>query len=145
MSTILVSLRALIVSWPMCALALGPAHSEGAFAVGSTGDVSKHGIAYGGAYNYRTRAEAEAGALKACRDFKGAPQAVKQCRIVATFTRECYAQANDPKAGTPGTGWAIAQDEETARARAMAACQVSAGANRAEYCVIELSRCDVND
>jgi hypothetical protein len=121
------------------------AASEGAFAVGSTGNVAKDGIAYGGAYNYPTRSEAEAAAVRACRDFKGAPRASKLCKVVASFRRECYAQANDPKPGTPGTGWAIAQDEATARDRALAACQVTAGPDRETYCVVELSRCDQNE
>jgi hypothetical protein len=130
----------------LAALSMPPAAmSEGAFAVGSTGNVSKDGIAYGGSYNFPTRKEAEAGALRACRNFKGAPRAAKLCKLVATFKRECYAQANDPKAGTPGTGWAIAADEATAKDRALSACQASAGPDRRSFCVVEISRCDENE
>lgn len=124
--------------------AASPAYPEGAFAVGSTGNVVKDGIAYGGSYNHPNREDAEAGALRACRRYEAARRAAALCRIVATFSGECYAVANDPKAGTPGTGWAIARDEDTARERALAACQASAGVGREAYCTVEQSHCDEN-
>ena len=33
------------------------------------------------------------------------------CRVVMNFSQECYALAFDPKAGTPGVGWAISDDK----------------------------------
>ena len=134
--------RSAIAGILACLFIPNPACAEGAFAVGSTGDVVKHGIAYGGSYNHRSRRSAEEGALRACREYRSAPQAAEQCKIVATFTNECYAVANDPKPGTPGTGWAIARNEETAKERAMAACRASAGRGREKFCVIELTNCD---
>jgi len=123
-------------------LAPRAAISEGAFAVGSTGNVAKDGIAYGGAYNHRTREAAIAGAVEACRKFSGAPRAVKLCEVVATFKRECYASANDPKGGTPGTGWAVAPSKATAEARALAACRATAGAGRRDFCKVDQGNCD---
>jgi len=125
-------------------LAPDAATSEGALAVGSTGQVTKDGIAYGGAYNHPTRQSAIDAAIATCRKWK-APKAAARCELVATFKRECYAVANDPKAGTPGTGWATGNDKETANQRALAACRATAGRDRRDYCVVDQSNCDVND
>lgn len=124
-----------------CLLATGAAVAEGALAIGSTGNVSKDGIAYGGAYNHATRQDAIDAAIATCRKWK-APKAAARCELVTTFTRECYAVANDPKAGTPGTGWATANDKETAGQRALAACRATAGPGRREFCVVDQSNCD---
>ena len=121
------------------------AFAEGAFAVGSTGNVSKDGIAFGGAYNFPTREIAIQKAVEACRGWKSAPKAASLCQVVATFSKECYATANDPKAGTPGTGWAVAQDKARAEARALANCKATAGPDRQSACVLELSYCDVSN
>ncbi len=116
--------------------------AEGAAAVGTTGEVRRDGIAFGHAAGYATKEAASAAALQACRDFSRAPRAAANCRLVATFSGECSALANDPKPGTPGTGWAVAADEKTARERALAACQAMAGGNRAQYCAVEKTKCD---
>lgn len=46
-------------------------------------------------------------ALENChkRKDKGAPQAAKRRRLIATFHNECYAVSLDPKEGTPGAGF----------------------------------------
>ena len=73
---------------------------------------------------------------------KGAPKASDLCRVIATFHNECYAVSLDPKAGTPGAGWAIAADKETAEERALAHCKLTAGPDRAQYCEMSESNCD---
>ena len=118
--------------------------AEGALAVGTTGNVSQDGIAYGGAFNYPTRESAEEEAVRSCRR-QQSPRAASECEVVATFKRECYAVANDPRKGTPGTGWAIAINKNTAEERALSACQASAGRDRERYCVVDLSHCDERD
>lgn len=123
----------------------GSALAEGALAMGSTGNVSRDGIAYGGAYNYGTRDAAMAEALAKCRAFQGAPKAIARCKVVSTFRQTCYAVANDPKAGTPGTGWATAPTKEAASQRALEECQATAGRDRRDQCVVDQSNCDVND
>ncbi len=120
------------------------ATSEGALAIGSTGNVTKDGIAYGGAYNHASRQSAIDAAIATCRKWN-APKAAARCELVATFRRECYAVANDPKAGTPGTGWATGRDKATADQRALAACRATAGQDRRDFCVVDQSNCDVND
>ena len=121
-----------------------PAGAAGALAVGSTSDVSKDGIAVGTSINYDTPEEARSAALKRCREYKPAPKAAAMCQSVGTFKSECYAVSFDPKAGTPGAGWAIAPTKELAEERALANCQVTAGEDRRDFCKIEESKCDGN-
>jgi hypothetical protein len=129
----------------MLALAPSGAAAEGALAVGSTGNVAKDGIAVGTAVNYKTREEAISTALEYCRKYKQAPVSAQNCQLVATFKRECYSVAYDPKTGTPGAGWAIGPDKPAAEQRAIAACKTTAGKDRAQFCAIEETKCDEND
>jgi hypothetical protein len=62
--------------------------------------------------------------------------------VIATFHNECYAVSLDPKPGTPGAGWAIAADKETAEQRALAHCRLTAGSNREKFCEVSESNCD---
>jgi uncharacterized protein (DUF1501 family) len=124
------------------ALAASPARADGALAVGSTSDVIRDGIAVGTSVNYKTADEALDAAMQRCRNYKPAPKAAALCQSVGTFKGECYAVSFDPKAGTPGAGWAIAPTKALAEERAMTNCQITAGANRAEFCKIEESNCD---
>jgi hypothetical protein len=104
----------------MLALLQAPAQGAGALAVGSTSNVTKDGIAFGTAVNHASSAAARDAALQNCLRYEPAPRAAARCRIVRTFRGECYAIAMDPQPGTPGAGWAIATDRETARLRALA-------------------------
>ncbi len=124
------------------AVASSPGRADGALAVGSTADVAKDGIAIGTSINYKSADEALEAALKRCRDYKPAPKAAAQCRSVGTFRGECYAVSFDPKAGTPGAGWAIAGTKALAEERALANCQITAGEGRRDFCRIEESKCD---
>lgn len=126
--------------------ALVPSHgvrADGAMAVGSTGDISKDGLAIGRSRNDPTQEAAERKALQACRDFKDAPQRTRdRCRIIANYKNECAASALDPKAGTPGWGYAIARDSDTAGERAMGACKATAGEGREKFCRLDEMVCD---
>ena len=117
----------------------------GSARVGSSGNVARDGIALGGAIDKPTREAAIAQALETCRKYQGAPKMAAICTIVATFTRECCATADDPKAGTPGVGWAVASDKATAEERALAACEATAGASRRGFCKGSQSFCDTHD
>jgi hypothetical protein len=128
-----------------CGTLSGPAAAEGALAVGSSGNVAKDGIALGGAIDKATKQEAIDQALTTCRKYDGAPKMAALCRIVATFHRECFATAYDPKSGTPGVGWAVGPDKATAEERALAACQATAGTSRRQFCKASQSYCDTHD
>ncbi len=126
---------------PLCG-APTPAQAFGALAVGQTTSIVKDGIAMGTAWRYGTSEEASKKALANCHGYKSAPRAAAECRVIATFHNECYAISLDPKAGTPGAGWAIAADQEIAKSRALENCKLTAGKDRARYCEISESNCD---
>ena len=126
----------------IAAVASSPAGADGALAVGSTSDVIKDGIAVGTSINYKTADEAAAAALQRCHDYKPAPKAAALCMSVGTLKGECYAVSFDPKAGTPGAGWAIASTKALAEERAIANCKITAGEGRRDFCRIEESKCD---
>jgi hypothetical protein len=123
-------------------LASSPVRADGALAVGSTADVVKDGIAVVTSVNYKTADEAVDAALQRCRNYKPAPKAAALCQSVGSFKGECYAVSFDPKPGTPGAGWAIAPSKDLAEHRALTNCKITAGADRAEFCKVEESKCD---
>ena len=121
---------------------LSPAAANGALAVGTTSNVVKDGVAFGTAINYQTEAEARTAALENCKKFKGAPLAAARCQLVGAFKSECYGIAMDPKAGTPGAGWAIAATKTMAEQRAMDNCKETAGSDRREFYEVAEAKCD---
>jgi hypothetical protein len=121
---------------------LSPASAEGALAVGMTSSVSKDGVAFGTAINYKSEEEARKAAIDYCHKFKGAPKASAQCRVVGTFKDKCYAISMDPKAGTPGAGWSIAAIKSDAEDHAVTNCKATAGSDRRQFCVVQELKCD---
>jgi hypothetical protein len=116
--------------------------AEGAIAIGASGDFAKDGFAFGASINKTSADDAGEQALATCRKYEGAPKMAAICKVVFHFSHECYALSFDPKAGTPGVGWAIAADKETAEERALKNCQVTAGQDRRDFCKINQSYCD---
>jgi hypothetical protein len=116
--------------------------AEGAIAIGASGDFAKDGFAFGASINKTSADDAGEQALATCRKYEGAPKMAAICKVVFHFSHECYALSFDPKAGTPGVGWAIAADKETAEARAIEHCKLTAGPDRAQYCEMSESNCD---
>jgi hypothetical protein len=125
-----------IATWSQGAVA------EGAIALGVTGNVAKDGYAIGININNASEAEARDAALKYCRSH-GSDVARAKCEIFATFHDQCAAEAEDPKPGTPGAGWAIAADKAVAEKMAMTNCQATAG-DRGSFCKVVTSVCDGN-
>ncbi len=127
---------ALVVAHAPSALA------SGALAVGQTGNVTKDGIAMGWTTGYADPKGAEAAAMKHCLNFKDAPEKTrKRCKVVRAFEDQCVAIALDPKAGTPGYGYAIRATMTEAKDEAMSRCRETGG-NRAKFCVDSDSGCD---
>jgi len=121
----------------------GSALSEGALAVGVPLSVAQDGYAIGIAVNLATADEASRKALGWCHHLKGvSKKARSRCRLITTFHHQCVAEANDPKPGTSGVGWAVAADKETAERVALANCVDTAGRGRRKRCVIASSACD---
>jgi len=122
---------------------LTPAYPFGAIALGTTGDIHDDGLAFGGQVNASTQDEAKDKAVDACKDQPaGRKRAAAHCQVVATFNNHCYAYAEDPKNGTPGYGWAIAPDQNSANSQAIANCKQTAGRSRQQYCQVSASGCD---
>ena len=141
--------RGLLASAALSAAAVGlslaaphAALAEGAIAIGASGDIAKEGFAFGAAINKSSADDAGQQALATCKKYEGAPKMAAICKVVFHFAHECYALSFDPKAGTPGVGWAIAADKETAEERALKNCQVTAGPDRRDFCKINQSFCD---
>jgi hypothetical protein len=123
--------------WP------SPAVSAGALAIGEPAHIEKRGLAIGTAYNAGSREAAEAGALKRCLNFMDAPPDTRAlCKVVKTFENQCSSTALDPKAGTPGFGWAVMDKRADAEAAAVDNCRRTAGKSRVEFCKVATSECD---
>jgi hypothetical protein len=121
----------------------GLAAAEGALAVGLPRDVTKDGIALGYSNNAATADEAREQALAKCRAVKDSTDAARGlCRIVSDYHDQCVAGAEDPEAGTPGVGWAVAADKDTAEQQALAMCQTKSPPARRAACKVMTSGCD---
>jgi Domain of unknown function (DUF4189) len=122
----------------------GPAAADGALAVGLPGDVAAEGFAYGFALDEATPEKASAGALRDCKtETPGVdPRAQALCAVVRTFKNQCFAVAMDPKDATPGVGWAIERDKDSAARGALAKCAATAGDDRRDACEVTHSGCD---
>jgi hypothetical protein len=137
-------LRVVLAAAPLAIAALvgaaGQLWADGAVAVGTTGNVVADGIAFGMVVDV-PKATAAATAVQRCRTFH-ARAAADRCKVVATFSGACFAVAYDPKPGTPGAGWGVGPDQDTADAKAIAMCEAAAGSARKGYCRVETGGCD---
>ena len=122
------------------------AAADGALAVGEPADVAAEGYAYGFALNQPTSEKAGADALRDCSTpARGIdPRAQALCKVVQTFKNQCFAVAMDPKDATPGAGWAVAGDKDSAARAALAKCVETAGADRRDACKVTHTACDGN-
>jgi hypothetical protein len=140
--------RGIVAGAAVCAAVVAAtpaARAEGAIAIGASGNFAKDGFAFGGAINKENTEEASQQALETCRKYEGAPKMAAICRVIMTFSRECYALSFDPKPGTPGVGWAVADEKEKAEERAQKNCEATAGAGRRDFCKVNQSFCDTHD
>jgi hypothetical protein len=126
----------------LVAFAPVPAGAAGALALGQPQHIEKLGVAIGNAWNYKTREEAAAAAVKRCTEYKGAPKAADLCGLTKTYENQCYSIAMDPKAGTPGFGWAIMDEQAQADEAALSNCRSTAGRGRAKFCKVTEGHCD---
>jgi hypothetical protein len=119
------------------------AHAAGAVAVGVAPGGAQKGFSYGLNSNQANDADAQASALNGCRTSKESnKQAQARCVLIGTYTDQCATIAMDPKAGTPGVGWAVAADTATANKLALASCEATAGPGREGTCKVFSTRCD---
>ncbi|HTC05611.1 MAG TPA: DUF4189 domain-containing protein [Xanthobacteraceae bacterium] len=115
--------------------------ADGALAIALPPDVVKQGFAYGYVTDYPDVNQADAQALKKCRDTT--IEGVRPlCAVIQDFKNQCVAVAMDPQAGTPGVGWSVAPDSRAAEAEALSKCEETAGPGRRAACAIDHSSCD---
>jgi len=127
-----------------------PALAWGALAVGVPNNVAKDGFAYGINSNAPTEEVARATALSTCRGTEANAQvhspssdpAKALCTVVTSFQHQCAVVAEDPAAGTPGIGWAVAASLDVATQQAMDNCKATAGATRQQFCKRDAYNCD---
>jgi hypothetical protein len=114
-----------------------PSVADGAIAIGiPPGGVVK-GYAGGHSLNAADTKSARDGAVDGCHKSTGASDAAKKaCAVVATFKDKCYAIALDPKDGTPGAGWGVAETQALADQQALQKCRDTAGADRQQFCEV---------
>jgi Domain of unknown function (DUF4189) len=122
------------------------AMADGALAVGEPSDVAAEGFAYGFALDQASTDEASTAAMHDCQTpTQGIdPRAQAQCTVVQTFKNRCFAVAMDPKDATPGVGWAVGDDKDSASREALAKCVATAGDDRRDACEVTHSGCDGN-
>jgi hypothetical protein len=136
---------------------VAPSGAEQAMAAGAVAvGIAPGGVAQGYADGYQTNAAnintAKALALAQCKkpraNVSGTPAgsgtlaAKARCEVVATFVDKCFASALDPKDGTPGAGWAIADTQRQADHEALARCRSTAGIDRRAFCKVFSRACD---
>ncbi|HEY5289135.1 MAG TPA: DUF4189 domain-containing protein [Caulobacteraceae bacterium] len=128
---------------------LGEAHAASAFAASIPDDIANKGVAFGEGHNYSTRADAEAHAMAECLKQANSEQGTvplgPYCKVLGHFDSQCIAVSMDPKAGTPGFGWAKAETLTEAGNEAIANCRPTAGPGRADACVVSVSSCDTTN
>ena len=111
------------------------AQAAGAIAIGQPADVAQDGISMFIFVNASSASEARTKAVEGCKTV-GSQTARSLCKVMATFNNQCAAEALDPKDGTPGFGWAIADTETEAKSMALANCRDTAGPDRQDACVV---------
>lgn len=106
--------------------AVASAQADGALVVGDCN-------AYGYSYNYAEEADAQARALRECRNAGG-----KNCKLEVTFYGNCMAFATDRSRSCGSWGWATRKTKSLAEAAARAQCSEYGGRD----CRVRDSACD---
>jgi Domain of unknown function (DUF4189) len=138
---------AFVIAALLCGSAPTSVHAAGALAVALPDDVAKGGFSYGYSNSNSDANHAEADALDACRttnDAKKDSRLRALCKVIQDYSNQCVAVAMDPQAGTPGVGWAVANDKLSAERQALNKCMDTAGPGRRAACVVDHSGCDGN-
>ena len=120
-------------------LAAGAARADGALALGVPEDIAADGVAIGVAVRL-TSDLADKEAVSQCKvaDTKQSTRAL--CAVAGHFINQCVAIAYNPADGTPGFGWAIADDHHAAEAAALKNCEAADGEQG--LCIVGGSACD---
>jgi hypothetical protein len=136
----------IVRSWPFVLVVVAgtaavlwskPSTAAGAVAIGIPPGGIVKGFAGGHSLNAADMASARSGAVDGCHKSTGASDAAKKaCAVVASFKDECYSIALDPKDGTPGAGWAIAETQAIADDEAIQQCKNTSTPDRQKFCEV---------
>lgn len=137
----MVRFSAFACAFAISVAACGSAAAVGALAFGTTGDVAKDGYSIGINASSATEEDARKSAMNWCKTH-GPKQTQDRCEILVIYKNQCVAEAQDPKPGTPGFGFALADTEDDAKTLAMAICKASAGKGRVQFCKVASFLCD---
>jgi len=119
-----------------------PAFAQSSIAIGLPDNVVRYGVSFGLAINQPDHDAADRVAIEKCQTGPDLTPEVRQlCKPVARFDNRCAAVSLDPRAGTPGFGWAVADTKKQAEAQALAGCRKTDG-DQGAACVVTLSMCD---
>jgi len=132
-------LIALLFGWTVSVTAT---FAHGALAAGVPDDVAKDGVAVKYWLQADTPEAASASAMRSCRQANTSETARAKCQIVRTFSGQCAAIALDPQDGTPGYGWGVGDDQNTAEREATVMCYATSPTERTQFCKITASGCD---
>jgi len=133
-------------------LSAGDCSAESKVAMGLTGNVKRDGFLWGAS----SGESAEKNALNICRGTtkpesskmpdKDRQTSVvhKSCKIVTTFTDQCFVVVIDGDQRTPATtvGWAVEADSATAQRKAAAKCEATADKGHGVPCKVNGTFCD---
>ena len=107
--------------------------AAGAIALGTTGDPSGDGIGVSGTANERSKASAIASVLSKCRSGADTAAAGARCRVVVTFSGQCFAFASardadqsGPAKGLVALSWGLGSSKEDAKSQAVDKCNNAA-------------------
>ena len=115
--------------------------ADGSIAVARSKDDLRFNM--GVSYNFASRAEADAEAMRQCEAAENALPAADRatCLVINAYDDMCMALARDTGAGGTAWGWGTNFYQADADTRALQECRNSAGA-RGDQCTITMRHCD---
>src|SRR5262245_61362801 len=111
--------RGLVLAWVACLVMTCHAHAFGALAWSEVVH-PLDAAAVGAKVKAPTEAEAIREAMRDCNDARREFEARGECKILATFTGQCFAVAMTSRA--PGRGWGVATSKREAERAALSMC-----------------------
>ncbi len=135
-------LWAITLSLCAAALSAAPAGADGAIAMGQTDSISANGLAFGAHYNDFDPSRIAVQAMAECTLSPASDTAHKACKIIGTFSDQCFSLAQDSKTAPHGVGLSLAENRKRADILAMEQCRKMAGAATAKACAVLRGGCD---
>jgi hypothetical protein len=119
------------------------AEAAGALALGMTDNLARDGVGITGLPNQPDRETAVREALKSCKESADSPAAGAACKIVATFSGQCFAFSGAKRGkDLVSVGWGVAPSEKAATTKAIALCRKNAPKRYRSLCAPGFSSCD---